>query len=622
MSNLTYLIGGVFQWILQTTWQAAVLTGLILLAQWLLRKRLSPTWRYGLWLLLVVRLLMPVLPQSAFSVFNLAGTTPSHLVATSPPPLASAYGGNNPGKTFRSDVPTVAKRSGETVLAHSPTAVKPTWKMDWFGVALCGWLAGVCFFGARLVWTNGRFRARIGRYQPIEDANVMRLFNECRTIFKINRPVQLIESEEVESPAVYGLWRKWLLLPDGIFERFSTEQLRCIFLHELAHIKRGDLGVNWLVAWLQVLHWFNPALWLAWARMKADREMATDAFALAHVHASDHAPYGETILKVLEGLTSGRALPELVGIAESNARLKERLAAISRPGKYWKWAALAVTVLIAGIALTGAQTEKGGGSGPAGTSWPDSTGITGTPVNVDATDTPAPPVAPSQLANELIGVWTLVGTPGHASNAPAAGGRIKFFTGSHLCMTQADPKTGVVMFNHGGTYRLDGNEYYESLDYANPSTMQFIGHTGKFSIQINGDLLTDVGVDNPWREVWKRLKPDAATAASPFAKELTGTWILVKEAGKTPPAGKDLKFCVDGHWCDTYADPTNGLVVVHHGGTYTLEGNTYTETVHYANPGTLNLVGQNFKFDMKLQGDTLTLAGIGNPWNEVWKRAN
>jgi len=169
----------------------------------------------------------------------------------------------------------------------------------------------------------------------------------------------------VESPAVYGLWRKRLLLPDGIFERFSTDELRCIFLRELAHIKRGDLAVNWLVAALRVLHWFNPVLWLAWARMRADRELATDALALAHVRQSDHASYGETILKVLEGLTGEKALPGLVGIVENKAQLKERLAAIVRPGKHWRWAALAVTALIACIGLTGAQTENPE-SAPAG----------------------------------------------------------------------------------------------------------------------------------------------------------------------------------------------------------------------------------------------------------------
>jgi beta-lactamase regulating signal transducer with metallopeptidase domain len=76
MGKLNVLAGDVFHWVLQTTWQATVLAGLILLAQLLLRKKLRPSWRYGLWLLLVFRLLMPAVPQSAFSIFNLARTRP------------------------------------------------------------------------------------------------------------------------------------------------------------------------------------------------------------------------------------------------------------------------------------------------------------------------------------------------------------------------------------------------------------------------------------------------------------------------------------------------------------------------------------------------------------------
>jgi beta-lactamase regulating signal transducer with metallopeptidase domain len=366
MSYLTHLGGGAFQWILQTTWQAAVLAGLILLAQRLLRKRLPPSWRYGLWLLLVVRLLMPVAPQSTLSVFNLARSAPTRPGAVNQTSSVSVAGPyaivNSFNGTPSLDVPAAPEPRFDPALIPPRVVVHSAWNLDWFGLALCGWLAGVCFFGARLVWTNGRFRARLGGYQPVTEENVTRLFDDCRAAFKITQAVRLIESDEVESPAVYGLWRKWLLLPDGVFERFSTQELRCIFLHELAHIKRGDLGVNWLVAVLQVLHWFNPILWLAWARMRVDRELATDALALAHVREADHAPYGETILKVLEGLTGERALPGLVGIVENKEQLKERLTAISRPGKHWKWAALAAAALIAGLGLTGAQTEKSGGA--------------------------------------------------------------------------------------------------------------------------------------------------------------------------------------------------------------------------------------------------------------------
>ena len=362
MSNLIHLGGGFFRWVLQTSWQAAVLAVLILVGQWLLRKRISPAWRYGLWLLLVLRLLMPVSPQSAFSIFNLTKTSAKQPITTIHAPILSEAVVSRPAENL-SDIPVVPALRGAPLIAQVPVVdktpvTKPVVKVDWFAVAFCGYLAGVCFFAARLVWTNGRFRSRIGGYQPIADENVTRLFNDCRAAFNISQPVRLIESEEVESPAVYGLWRKWLLLPDGVLERFSMAELRCVFLHELAHIKRRDLGVNWLVALLQVLHWFNPLLWVAWARMRADRELAADALALAHIHERDRAPYGETILKVLEGLTGERALPGLVGIAESKAQLKERLAAIGRASVYWKWPALGLVAVLAIIGLTDAQTSK------------------------------------------------------------------------------------------------------------------------------------------------------------------------------------------------------------------------------------------------------------------------
>jgi beta-lactamase regulating signal transducer with metallopeptidase domain len=357
MNQLIHLGRALFQWILQTTWQASVLAVLIVAAQWLLRKRLSPAWRCGLWLLLVIRLLMPVPPPSGFSIFNLAWLTPRPPAAAGPTAGPAGAFAGEPAGNIGTDVPALAEPRPTPLPVQRPAAARLAARVDWVSVAFGGWLAGVCFFGARLVWTNVRFRSRIGGCQPVTQEEVLRLLEDCRASLKIRRPVRLIESEEVESPAVYGLGRPWLLLPDGVFERFSLEELRCIFLHELAHIKRGDLGVNWLVAGLQVLHWFNPVLWLAWRRLRADRELATDALALAQVRERDRAPYGETILKVLEELTGERALPGLVGIVESKAQMQARIRAIARGGRFprWSWGACAVAIIIAAIALTDAR---------------------------------------------------------------------------------------------------------------------------------------------------------------------------------------------------------------------------------------------------------------------------
>jgi beta-lactamase regulating signal transducer with metallopeptidase domain len=367
MPNLIHWVEEVFRWILQTTWQTAVLVGLILLAQWLLRRRLAPAWRYGLWLLLIARLLMPVVPPSGFSIFNLAKTDLANsrvdawqltrAVDTNPRPPISNLDATpstdfTPAKESRQDRfnPSIPP-PGVVINPNASSGI------DWPKVTCSAWLLGVLLFASRLVWTNVRFRSRIGQHRPIADENVIRLFDECRKEFKITQPVRIIESAEIESPGVYGFWRKWLLLPEGVFEQFSREELRHTFLHELAHLKRRDLEVNWLAAFLQILHWFNPVIWLAFARMRADRELATDALVLSHVSATDNVAYGETIIKVAANHAQRGMQPGLVGIAESKAGLQERLRAIAGAGvaKYWTWAAAGIVAILGGAGLTGAQ---------------------------------------------------------------------------------------------------------------------------------------------------------------------------------------------------------------------------------------------------------------------------
>jgi acetyl esterase/lipase len=112
----------------------------------------------------------------------------------------------------------------------------------------------------------------------------------------------------------------------------------------------------------------------------------------------------------------------------------------------------------------------------------------------------------SRLARDLVGTWVLSGTPDKPEEPPKSGGRLKFFTGKHWCITQADPKTGVVIFHHGGAYTLDGDEMSETIEYANDNTANYINRTHKFKIKVEGDTYTQTGQDNPFTEVWKRLK--------------------------------------------------------------------------------------------------------------------
>ena len=91
----------------------------------------------------------------------------------------------------------------------------------------------------------------------------------------------------------------WTLLPPGAIESLGSQRLRHVFMHELAHLKRKDVLVNWLMATLQVLHWFNPLIWYAFYRIRAERELACDAIVLSRAGLEDSPEYGKTIVHLL-----------------------------------------------------------------------------------------------------------------------------------------------------------------------------------------------------------------------------------------------------------------------------------------------------------------------------------
>jgi hypothetical protein len=126
-----------------------------------------------------------------------------------------------------------------------------------------------------------------------------------------------------------------------------------------------------------------------------------------------------------------------------------------------------------------------------------------------ADDKPAAEAAgqgPSKLARDLIGTWVLAGTPDNVEEPPANGGRYKFFTGKHWCVTQADPDSGQIIYHHGGTYTLDGDTYEETILYSTANNAELIKQRFTFKIKVEGDTYTQIGVGNPYNEVWKRAK--------------------------------------------------------------------------------------------------------------------
>jgi beta-lactamase regulating signal transducer with metallopeptidase domain len=369
--NPTQMIPPELHWLWSATWQAAVLVALVLLIQGLGRNLLSPSSRFVLWWLVLIRLCLPVTPESAWSVFNLAPQratpiAPAHIVSDRaiPEPLPAAVVPTEfvpaaSSQAWTASIDPVTAVSSESMAmagaagdwrVHEPrdsVASVGAW-LFWI------WLIGAMVYGAWLLTASLLLGRHLRRQRPLREPVIERLLNECRQQMGIRRQIDVIETARVRSPALFGLVRPRLLIPPGFLRAFTETELRHVLLHELAHLRRGDLMLNWVMVWIQAMHWFNPLVWVLFTRIRSDRELACDALAMARTAQPDRATYGQTVLKLLERLSAPSPVPGSVGVLEDRRAIERRVQSIIRfrPHQRFPWAVVALWIALAGLTLT------------------------------------------------------------------------------------------------------------------------------------------------------------------------------------------------------------------------------------------------------------------------------
>ena len=340
-------------WLLRTSLESSVLIALVFALRYALRRRLAPRWQYALWLLVVLRLALPVAPPSPTSVFNLVSWRP-HALATPTPTLTPPSADGAPAQVVSA--------------APAPIVLAASAARDWRLLLLSVWATVAALLLVRLGLRSYRLTSGVCRQRPVTRQDVIDLLEDCKQELDVHIPISVVQSAEVATPALLGFLRPRLLLPERLLEAFGTEELRLLFLHELAHVKRRDILGNWLATLVHVLHWFNPLVALAMARMRADRELATDSLVLSNRGEADNRSYGHALIRLVEFAAAPSLLPGTVGVLEDKAELERRVAMIAthRADAYrGSLLAAGILLVLAGTTLTGSVRATDGRS-PAG----------------------------------------------------------------------------------------------------------------------------------------------------------------------------------------------------------------------------------------------------------------
>lgn len=322
--------------------QVSVLIVLLFLADLVLRRRVRAVFRYWMWLLVLVKLVLPTSLSGPFSIgywfgdkleYADVGRGAYEPRASGPmmPALPYIDISNVPPAIYP---PVTSAAPGEADPASmqpiAAPAVPPA-QIEWQGIVFLLWLAVVMamalLLAQRAVFVHGLVAQAREASRPMYDA-----LEECRRNMKVRGKVGLKVSPNAASPAVCGLLRPVILVPQNLASALDTTDLRIVLLHELAHVKRGDLWVNLAQTLLQIVYFYNPLLWLANAVIRRAREQAVDEAVLVAM-GERASRYPETLVSVAKLAFKRPALSlRLIGVVESKSALTARIKRIlSRP---------------------------------------------------------------------------------------------------------------------------------------------------------------------------------------------------------------------------------------------------------------------------------------------------
>lgn len=340
---------------------SGALTGMLLLTIRPLTGKFFPgKWNYYIWLLVILRLLLPVqltLVLPGGMAFDISKETAEEMPgesgrAVNGIPHVEADGAVDGIPHVEADggvdgIPSV-ETDGETDGILSAEAGGSNAEESSFPIS-------VLLLTAEIIWMAGVIAAlgiKLRNYRrylllikkgarPVADDQVMVLARSVSARMHLRKVPTICESASVSGPVTVGLWKPVVILPEmqrnanqadpkerKQLDQSLSIQYQLILHHELVHVARRDLWYKWLYQLLLCIHWFNPFLYLFGRKMNMDCELSCDEAVLAELTAEGRKAYGNVLLDIAERGAAFKTNVLATTFVTGKSGLKKRLNGI------------------------------------------------------------------------------------------------------------------------------------------------------------------------------------------------------------------------------------------------------------------------------------------------------
>ena len=208
-----------------------------------------------------------------------------------------------------------------------------------------------------------RTHSSVKNLAEVEDAQLTREFEELRKELYPERKIRLCWQHSSPSTFTWGVREPTIGVPEEIVN-WSAEKRRAAFVHELAHVARGDCASLLFARLVAALFWWQPLSWLVLVQLKQDIERASDDWALDYGFQPE--TYAQYLIEIARRnhVAVGHSVPMAAGNTLSGRigaliTTRQRRTPMSRTTKLATW----LTGLVLGSLLgtiqvvAGSQTE-------------------------------------------------------------------------------------------------------------------------------------------------------------------------------------------------------------------------------------------------------------------------
>ncbi len=350
----------VFEMILLSSLVGSVIVLMILTIKFTFRNKLTSTFHYYIWFILLIKLIIPVGPQNPINIYNIYE---NFYVQSSTNEITQI----NPSKQIETsdlgDTKSISASQplNESVIVSTMNLTLKN-KVNIESAFFFIWLFGILLFTGILI--KGYRNLKYIVSSSIKNISITHkeILYKCMQTMNTRTEVQLSYSSKISSPSLCGLIKPKILIPVSVARNVSDEEFKYIIIHELTHLKNRDIFINWVITLLSIIYWFNPILLYGFYKMRQDCEFSCDNKAISYLNEGKNLHYGNAMIRVLELTGSSNRLMGTTSMVMNRSEIKRRIIMITKYKKVGIKNIILGTILVViiggmGIALNTSKSK-------------------------------------------------------------------------------------------------------------------------------------------------------------------------------------------------------------------------------------------------------------------------